>query len=55
MKERTIERKKLETEALTLISKLSAAQIKELRKIVLDAHHTSDGSPCPKVVFDAKL
>lgn len=55
MKERTTERKKLEAEALVLISRLSGAQIKALRKLVLDLHHTQDGVPCPKVVFGAKL
>lgn len=55
MKERTTERKKLEAEALALISRLSGAQIKALRKLVLDLHHTPDGAPCQKVVFDTKL
>lgn len=55
MKERTTERKKLEAEALVLISRLSGAQIKALRKLVLDLHHTPDGAPCKKVVFDTKL
>lgn len=55
MKERTTERKKLEAEALVLISRLSDAQIKALRKLVLDLHHTPDGVPFPKVVFGAKL
>lgn len=55
MKERTTERKKLEAEALVLISRLSGAQIKALRRLVLDLHHTPDGVPCPKVVFDTKL
>ena len=53
MKERTTERKK--AEALVLISRLSGAQIKALRKLVLDLHHTPDGAPCKKVVFGAKL
>lgn len=48
MKERTTERKKLEAEALKLISRLSDAQIKELRKLVLDSHHAPDGVPAPK-------
>lgn len=55
MKERTTERKKLEAEALVLISRLSDAQIKALRKLVLDLRHTPDGAPCQKVVFDTKL
>lgn len=55
MKEQITERKKLEAEALALISRLSDAQIKALRKLILDLHHTPDGVPCPKVVFDAKL
>lgn len=55
MKERTTERKELEAEALVLISRLSGAQIKALRKLVLDLHHTPDGAPCKKVVFGAKL
>ena len=55
MKERTTERKKLEAEALVLISRLSDAQIKALRRLVLDLHHTPDGVPCKKVVFDTKL
>ena len=55
MKERTTERKKLEAEALVLISRLSGAQIKALRRFVLDLHHTPDGVPCKKVVFDTKL
>lgn len=55
MKERMTERKKLEAEALVLISRLSDSQIKALRKLVLDLHHTPDGVPCPKVVFDTKL
>lgn len=55
MKERTTERKKLEAEALVLISRLSGAQIKALRKLVLDLHHTPDGAPYQKVVFDTKL
>ena len=55
MKERTTERKKLEAEALVLISRLSGAQIKALRKLVLDLHPTPDGAPCKKVVFGAKL
>ena len=55
MKERTTERKKLEAEALALISRLSDAQIKALRKLVLDLRHTPDGAPCQKVVFDTKL
>ena len=55
MKERTTERKKLEDEALVLISRLSDAQIKALRKLVLVLHHTPDGAPCQKFVFDTKL
>lgn len=55
MKERTTERKKLEAEALVLISRLSGAQIKALRRLVLDLHHTPDAVPCKKVVFDTKL
>lgn len=55
LKAELIERKKLEAEALVLISRLSGAQIKALRELVLDLHHTPDGVPCPKVVFDAKL
>ena len=55
MKERTTERKKLEAEALVLISRLSGAQIKALRNLVLDLHHTPDGAPCQKIVFDTKL
>ena len=32
-----------------------AQQIKALRRLVLDLHHTPDGVPCKKVVFDTKL
>ena len=55
MKERMTERKKLEAEALVLISRLSDTQIKALRKLILDLHHTPDGVTYPKVVFDTKL
>ena len=44
LKAELVERKKLEIEALTLISKLSDAQVKELRKIVLGSHHAPAGN-----------